>query len=252
MTPHYWQLFPNQQTDLLLLHPLINRDVTRIQEWCNHWCMIVNRNETMALMVSRSRTVNPPHGDLFLSGVSICASPNLDILRVKFDNELTFEDHVRGIVSRVSQRIGILRLVKRVFEDTSMLLRCYYEIILPILEYFSPVSGLLPNVIFSLSSARCFRWTDFAPIRLFRSCVIDVMLLHCAYCARLIRTLIFVCSVSYHLLLSWVRHTQATAAAHPLEFEDPGVERPNLQGVSCRPRLVCEMTFPTLCLTPER
>ena len=46
-----------------------------------------------------------------------------------FDSRLTFEDHVRDIVSRVSQRIGILRLVKRVFVDTSVYLRCYYSLI---------------------------------------------------------------------------------------------------------------------------
>ena len=48
-------------------------------------------------------TVNPPHGDLVLSGVSIRDSPNFEILNVKFDSKLTFEDHVRGIVSRVCQ-----------------------------------------------------------------------------------------------------------------------------------------------------
>ena len=69
--------------------------------------MILNPNKTKAYVVSRSRTVNPPHGDLVLSEVSICASPNLDILEVKFYSRLTFEDHVRGIVSRASQRIGI-------------------------------------------------------------------------------------------------------------------------------------------------
>ena len=98
-----------------------NRGLAKIQEWC----MILNANKTKALVVSRSRTVNPPYGDLVLSGVCICASPNLDILGVKFDSRLKFEDHVRGIVSSVSQRIGILRLVKRVFVDTSVLLRCY-------------------------------------------------------------------------------------------------------------------------------
>ena len=51
--------------------------------------------------------MNPPHGDLVLSGVSIRASPNLDIPGVKFDKKLTFEDHVRGIVSCVSRRICI-------------------------------------------------------------------------------------------------------------------------------------------------
>ena len=84
--------------------------------------MILNNNKTEALVVSRSRTVNPPHGDLVLSGVSICNIPNLDILGVKFDSRLTFEDYVRGIVSHVSQRIGILKLVKCIFLDTSVLL----------------------------------------------------------------------------------------------------------------------------------
>ena len=92
-------------------------------------------------MVSRSRTVNPPHSDLVLSWVSICDSPNLNVLGVKFDSRLTFEDHVRGIVSSLFQRIGILRSVKRVFVDTTVLLRCYYAFVLPILQYCSPVWG---------------------------------------------------------------------------------------------------------------
>ena len=41
---------------------------------------------------------------------------------MKFDSKLTIEDHVRGIVSHVSQRIGILRLVKRIFVNTSALI----------------------------------------------------------------------------------------------------------------------------------
>ena len=37
----------------------LNRDLARVQEWCNHWCMIPSANKTKALVVSRSRTVNP-------------------------------------------------------------------------------------------------------------------------------------------------------------------------------------------------
>ena len=42
----------------------LNKDLARIQEWCNHWCMILNSNKTRALVVSRPRTVSPSHGDL--------------------------------------------------------------------------------------------------------------------------------------------------------------------------------------------
>ena len=115
ITPHYLQLFASP-----VVAASLNRDLSRIQEGCSHWYMILNTNKTTALVVSRSRTVNPPHGDFVLFGVSICASHNLDILGVKFDSRLTFEDHVSDIVSRVAQRICILRLVKRVFVDTSV------------------------------------------------------------------------------------------------------------------------------------
>ena len=32
----------------------LNRDMTRIHMWCNHWCTILNPNKRMALVVSRS------------------------------------------------------------------------------------------------------------------------------------------------------------------------------------------------------
>ena len=41
-------------------------DLDRIQEWCNRWSMIPNPNKTEALVVSRSITVNPSHGDFVL------------------------------------------------------------------------------------------------------------------------------------------------------------------------------------------
>ena len=47
----------------------LNRDWARIQEWCNRWYMTLNENKTKALVVSRSKIVNPARGDLVLSMV---------------------------------------------------------------------------------------------------------------------------------------------------------------------------------------
>ena len=60
--------------------------------------MILNSYKAKVLGVSRSRTVEPSHVDLVVSGVSIRVSPNLDILVIKFDSMPIFDDHVRGIV----------------------------------------------------------------------------------------------------------------------------------------------------------
>ena len=129
-----------------------------------------NHNNTKTSVVSRSRTVNPPHGDFVFSVVSIRASPNLNILDVKFDSKLTFENHVRGIVSLVSQKISILRLVKRIFVDTSVLLRCYYAFVLPILEYIVlRCRGRLLNVTFSFFELKVYLVARLCPDQVFLS-----------------------------------------------------------------------------------
>ena len=71
--------------------------------------------------------------------VSIRTNPNFEIIGMKFDSTLSFEDHVHSIVSSIFQRISILRLMKCVFVDTSVLLHCFCAFVLPILEYCSPV-----------------------------------------------------------------------------------------------------------------
>ena len=152
----------------------LTRDLAWIQEWCDHWCKMLNPTKTKALVVSRSMTVSPPHSDLVLSGVSIRSSPNLDILGVKFDSKINFEDHVRGIVFRVSQRIGILRLMKRISVDTSVLLRRYFAFVLRILAYCSQLWGQLLNVTFSFLSARCIQWSGFVLMRASCHCIKEV------------------------------------------------------------------------------
>ena len=50
---HYWQLFANQQTDLLLLPPLTGA-WQGFHEWWNHWCILLNPNKTKGYVNNRS------------------------------------------------------------------------------------------------------------------------------------------------------------------------------------------------------
>ena len=203
----------------------------------------------MQSLVHDTGTLSPPLGDLVLYGISIRASPNLEILGVKFDSKLTFEDHVRGIFSYVTQRIGILRLVKRIFVGTSVLLRCYAAFVLPILEYCSPVWRSVA-VSFSILSKRCIRWSGFVPIRVSCRCVIDVVRLDLVCCTRLIRTLITLCSASFELFLLEFDSLRPQLIHWCLKYQGRTSQfaRPFLPAL----RFECGITFPTLCLTPER
>ena len=107
--------------------------------------------------------MSPSIGDMVLSGVYIRAILNICILGVKFDSKLTFEDHLRGMLSRVhipySKRIWILRLVKRIFVDISLLLRCYFAFVLLILENCSPVWGSAAEYYLHLLERQVFSVT---------------------------------------------------------------------------------------------
>ena len=213
---------------------------------------MLNHNKTRVLVVSRSKTVNPPHGDLVLSGVSIRVSSNFDILGGKFHSKISFEDYVRGMVSRVSQRICNLRLVKRIFVDTSVLLRCYYALVLPILAYCSPVCG---------SASEChLQLLERQVCSVARLCHDQSFLSFCQrrYVAGLCMLYMVysnsnpVCSASFLLFLPEfdIREQRPEFIHWSLKYQC--VERPNLQGVSCQTMFECGRTLNTLCLIPER
>ena len=163
--------------------------------------------------------MSPLNGDLVLAGVSIRASPNLDILGMKYNRKLTIEDHVRGIVSVVAKRIGILWLVKHIFVDTSVLLCCNYSLVLLILEYCSPVWGSVAECHLQLLEHQVNSVARLCPDQSFLSL--------CHRCRAAGQSmLIKVNSTSNHCQFSElpsastrVRHNRAEAAAHPLEFE---------------------------------
>ena len=75
----------------------------------------------MALVVRRSRS--PPHDDSVLPGFLSELVPTSTSLSCSLTASSHSIDHVRGMVFGVSLRIGILRLVKRIFVETSVLLR---------------------------------------------------------------------------------------------------------------------------------
>ena len=117
----------------------LNRDLSKISTWCNLWGMRLNPNKTQSMIVSRSRTVFPPHPNLLVGSTSLNSCDSCKILGVMFDSKFTFERHIRSISSSVAQKIGLLRKSFRIFGDHDVLLKCFNSFILPCLEYFSPV-----------------------------------------------------------------------------------------------------------------
>ena len=116
-----------------------NRDLVRVNAWCDRWGMKLNASKTKTMIVSRSCTMHPQPPPLTIDGTVLKEYVDLDILGVTFDSKLTFEKHLRSISRAASQRLGILRKSYRVFHDRLLIGRCLWGYVLPVLEYCSVV-----------------------------------------------------------------------------------------------------------------
>ena len=111
----------------------VNRDLIRVNAWCDLWGMKLNASKTKTMIVSRSCTIHPQSPGLTIDGTVIKESDDLDILGV------TFEKHLRSVSRAASQKLGILRKSWWVFHDRLLIGRCFWGCVLPVLEYCSAV-----------------------------------------------------------------------------------------------------------------
>ena len=75
--------------------------------------------------------------DLLIDGSVVEMVSLLKILGVILDSKLTFEKQVRAIAATASMRVGILRKTMSVFRDVTVVAKCFWAFILPVLEYCS-------------------------------------------------------------------------------------------------------------------
>ena len=103
----------------------LNRDLVRVNAWCDLWRMKLNASKAKTMIVSRSRTMHPQPPPLTIDGTVLKESDDLDILGVTFDSKLTFEKHLRSVSRASSQRLGILKKSWQVFHDRLLIGRCF-------------------------------------------------------------------------------------------------------------------------------
>ena len=82
---------------------------------------------------------HPAHPDINIDNVVLENVHEMQILGVTIDKKLTYERHLRSVVKSAAQKIGILRLAWSIYRDENIISRCFWTLILPILEYCSPV-----------------------------------------------------------------------------------------------------------------
>ena len=83
--------------------------------------------------------MDPQSPALTIGGTVLKESDGLVMLGVTFDFKMTFQKHLRSVSRADSQRVSILRKSCRLFHGRSLLERCFWGFVPPVLEYCSAV-----------------------------------------------------------------------------------------------------------------
>ena len=110
----------------------------------------MNPSKTQSMIVSRSRTLQPQHPDLFIDDVPLTTSDSFKILGITFDSKFTFESHLRSVSSVIAQKLGLLRNSYKIFGDACVLLKCFNTFILSCFEYGNP--SIIRTLIIRISA----------------------------------------------------------------------------------------------------
>ena len=117
----------------------LTRDLGRVSEWCDLWLMKLNASKPKTMTVLKSCTMHNQSRPLTIVRTILKESEDLVILGVPFVSKMANEKHLRSVSRAASQRFGILKKSWRVYNDRSLLGRCFRGFILPVLEYCSAV-----------------------------------------------------------------------------------------------------------------
>lgn len=132
--------------DVSLIEPLTTQNRTtapkfaEIEAWIVQNCFLLNYSKTKQIIFTRSA-----NGGNFVYP-AIEEVNDLKILGVHWNNKLTWDKHFHKIIKSCSQRLYIIRILKRVLPNQTLIL-VYHSLITSLLLYAAPLFSWLPCAI---------------------------------------------------------------------------------------------------------
>ena len=113
----------------------IQADLNGLTTWCRENGIYINPQKTKYMIFS-SKNILEEEGraHLKIDGENVERVKSYSYLGVTLDEHLTFDPHVKGIISKVSDKVFQLRKIRQYLTDRAALL-VYKNMILPMIEY---------------------------------------------------------------------------------------------------------------------
>ena len=116
----------------------LNDGLRDISDWGRRNLVKFNASKTCFLPISLSK--DPSHESIIFENVEINPLESINVLGLEICDNLSWKNHIEGLVKSASKKLGILFRCRRYFSSQE-LLQLYVGLIRPCLEYCSHVWG---------------------------------------------------------------------------------------------------------------
>ncbi len=125
---------------------LTQKALDSVVEWGQEFTLAMNGAKTVDMVISARRENNiPSPPSPVISGHAINRVSTFKLLGVQISSDLSWDAHVKYMISKVRPRIYYLCTAKKADLPCDVLVQVYLTFIRPVLEYASPVWGGLPK-----------------------------------------------------------------------------------------------------------
>ena len=109
----------------------VSAEIDNFKRWCEENKMTINMNKTKVLNINVTNNPLPSASNMDNVG-------SLKLLGLTFNEKLNWTDHFKNIVAKLSKRLYVLRILKRLLNHDPLII-LYNAIFRPVLDYASQV-----------------------------------------------------------------------------------------------------------------
>ena len=128
------------------LQEKINEDLNSLSQWLNNNLLTLNYEKTkFMIFANKKQPISDSIVDINIQNKKILQEKSFEYLGVTLTSDLTWHEHVDNMMTKINQRLGVLRRIKEYLDLNT---RCvlYTSLILPLFDYGDLIWGDKNNV----------------------------------------------------------------------------------------------------------
>ena len=129
------------------LQDRINEDLNSLSKWLNNNLLTLNYEKTkFMIFASKKQSTLVSNVDITIQNKKVLQETSFKYLGVTLSSDLTWNEHIENMTTRINQRLGVLRRIKE-YLDLNTRRVLYTSLVLPLFDYVDVIWGDKNNAV---------------------------------------------------------------------------------------------------------